>query len=89
VRSITTEAVHAAASVMTLGLLPSQLDRFKASADVQVLADLLTVLAGVLALRVLRRTTRRQEQRAARLAGTIPRSGADRATPLGAEQESS
>jgi Protein kinase domain/Domain of unknown function (DUF4328) len=88
VRSITTEAVHAAASVMTLGLLPSQLDRFQASADVQVLADLLTVLAGVLALGVLRRTTRRQEQRAARLAGTIPRSGADLATPLGAEQES-
>jgi hypothetical protein len=69
VRSITTEAVHAAASVMTLGLLPSQLDRFQASADVQVLADLLTVLAGLLALGVVRRTTRRQEQRAARLAG--------------------
>jgi serine/threonine protein kinase len=69
VRSITTEAVHAAASVMTLGLLPSQLDRFQASADVQVLADLLTVLAGLLALAVVRRTTRRQAQRAARLAG--------------------
>jgi Protein kinase domain/Domain of unknown function (DUF4328) len=69
VRSITTEAVHAAASVMTLGLLPSQLDRFQASADVQVLADLLTVLAGLLALRVVRRTTMRQEQRVARLAG--------------------
>jgi hypothetical protein len=70
VRSITTEAVHAAASVMTLGLLPSQLDRFQASADMQVLADLLTVLAGVLALGVVRRTTLRQEQRAARLAGS-------------------
>jgi Protein kinase domain/Domain of unknown function (DUF4328) len=70
VRSITTEAVHAAASVMTLGLLPSQLDRFQASADVQVLADLLTVLAGLLALGVVRRTTMRQEQRAARLAGS-------------------
>jgi serine/threonine protein kinase len=69
VRSITTEAVHAAASVMTLGLLPSQLDRFQASADMQVLADLLTVLAGLLALGVVRRTTLRQEQRAARLAG--------------------
>jgi Protein kinase domain/Domain of unknown function (DUF4328) len=70
VRSVTTEAVHAAASVMTLGLLPSQLDRFQASADVQVLAELLTVLAGLLALRVVRRTTLRQEQRAARLAGS-------------------
>jgi Protein kinase domain/Domain of unknown function (DUF4328) len=70
VRSITTEAVHAAASVMTLGLLPSQLDRFQASADMQVLADLLTVLTGVLALGVVRRTTLRQEQRAARLAGS-------------------
>jgi Protein kinase domain/Domain of unknown function (DUF4328) len=69
VRSITTEAVHAAASVMTLGLLPAQLDRFQASADVQVLADLLTVLAGLLAVAVVRRTTVRQEQRAARLAG--------------------
>jgi hypothetical protein len=68
VRSITTESVHAAASVMTLGLLSSQLDRFQASADMQVLADLLTVLAGLLALRVVRRTTRRQERRAARLA---------------------
>jgi hypothetical protein len=70
VRSITTEAVHAAAQVMTLGLLPSQLDRFQASADMQVLADLLTVLAGLLALGVVRRTTLRQEQRAARLAGS-------------------
>jgi hypothetical protein len=70
VRSVTTEAVHAAASVMTLGLLPSQLDRFQASADVQVLAELLTVLTGLLALGVVRRTTRRQEQRAARLAGS-------------------
>jgi hypothetical protein len=70
VRSVTTEAVHAAASVMTLGLLPSQLDRFQASADMQVLAELLTVLAGLLALRMVRRTTMRQEQRAARLAGS-------------------
>jgi hypothetical protein len=70
VRSITTEAVHAAASLMTLGLLPSQLDRFQASADMQVLADLLTMLAGLLAVRVVRRTTLRQEQRAVRLAGS-------------------
>jgi hypothetical protein len=70
VRSITTEAVHAAASVMTLGLLPAQLDRFQASADMQVLADLLTVLAGLLAVGVVRRTTMRQERRAAHLAGS-------------------
>ncbi len=70
VRSITTEAVHAVASLMTLGLLPSQLDRFQASADMQVLADLLTVLAGLLALGVVHRTTMRQEQRAERLAGS-------------------
>jgi serine/threonine-protein kinase len=77
VRSITTEAVHAAASVMTLGLLPSQLDRFQASADVHVLAELLTVLAGLLALGVVRRTTLRQEQRVAHLAGSrgLHRSG--------------
>jgi hypothetical protein len=35
-----------------------------------VLADLLTVLAGLLAVGVVRRTTLRQEQRAARLAGS-------------------
>ena len=70
VRSITTEAVHAAADVMLLGLLPEQLDRFQASAGMQVLADLLTVLTGLLALRVVRRTTARQDERAARLAGT-------------------
>ena len=70
VRSITTEAVHAAADVMLLGLLPEQLDRFQASAGMQVLADLLTVLTGLLALRVVRRTTARQDDRAARLAGT-------------------
>ena len=33
-------------------------------------ADLLTVLTGLLALRVVRRTTARQDDRAARLAGT-------------------
>ena len=70
VRSITTEAVHAAADVMLLGLLPEQLDRFQPSAGMQVLADLLTVLTGLLALRVVRRTTARQDDRAARLAGT-------------------
>jgi Protein kinase domain/Domain of unknown function (DUF4328) len=68
VRSITTSAVHAAADFMLLGLLPEQLDRFQASAGMQVVADLLTVLCGLLALRVVRRTTARQGERAARLA---------------------
>ena len=70
VRSITTEAVHAAADLMLLGLLPEQLDRFQPSAGMQVLADLLTVLCGLLALRVVRRTTARQHDRATRLAAT-------------------
>jgi serine/threonine-protein kinase len=68
VRSITTAAVHAAADFMLLGLLPEQLDRFQASAGMQVVADLLTVVCGLLALRVVRRTTTRQGERAARLA---------------------
>src|SRR5829696_1637578 len=67
VRSITTSAVHAAADFMLLGLLPEQFDRFQASAGMQVVADLLTVLCGLLALRVVRRTTARQGERAARL----------------------
>jgi serine/threonine protein kinase len=70
VRSITTEAVHAAADLMLLGLLPEQLDRFQPSAGMQILADLLTVLCGLLALRVVRRTTARQHDRANRLATT-------------------
>src|SRR5829696_4397015 len=68
VRSITTSAVHAAADFMLLGLLPEQFDRFQASAGMQVVADLLTVLCGLLALRVVRRTTSRQGERAAHLA---------------------
>ena len=63
VRSITTEAVHAAADLMLLGLLPEQLDRFQPSAGMQILADLLTVVCGLLALRVVRRTTARQHDR--------------------------
>jgi serine/threonine protein kinase len=70
VRSITTEAVHAAADLMLLGLLPEQLDRFQPSAGMQILADLLTVLCGLLALRVVGRTTARQHDRATRLAAT-------------------
>jgi serine/threonine-protein kinase len=70
VRSVTTDAVHAAADLMLLGLLPDRLDRFQASAGMQVLADLLTVLCGLLALRVVGRTSARQDERAARLAAT-------------------
>jgi ABC-type Fe3+ transport system permease subunit len=70
VRSITTEAVHAAADLMLLGLLPERFDRFQASAGMQILADLLTVLCGLLALRVVRRTTARQHDRATRLTTT-------------------
>jgi serine/threonine protein kinase len=70
VRSITTAAVHAAADLMLLGLLPDQFDRFQASAGMQVVADLLTVLCGLLALRVVGRATARQDERAARLAAT-------------------
>jgi hypothetical protein len=42
----------------------------------QVLADLLTVLCGLLALRVVRRATARQDERAARVAasGALARS---------------
>jgi hypothetical protein len=68
VRSVTTQSVHAAASFMLLGLLPEQLDRYQASAGAQVLADLLTVLTGLLALRVVRRVSARQERRATYLA---------------------
>jgi Protein kinase domain/Domain of unknown function (DUF4328) len=70
VRSITTDAVHNAADLMLLGLLPERFDRFQPSAGMQVLADLLTVLCGLLALRVVRRTTARQRDRATRLAAT-------------------
>src|SRR4029450_1037274 len=66
VRSITTEAVPAAADLMLPGLLPEQFERFQPSAGMQILADLLTVLCGLLALRVVRRTTARQQERATR-----------------------
>jgi serine/threonine-protein kinase len=70
VRSITTEAVHSAADLMLLGLLPERLDRFQASAGMQIAADLLTVVCGLLALRVVGRTTTRQHDRATRLAAS-------------------
>ncbi len=65
---MTVESVHALASVMTFGL-SRRLDAVAPSAGAQATADLLTVLAGLLALRVVRLTTARQEARATRLAG--------------------
>jgi len=70
VRSITTEAVHSAADLMLLGLLPERLDRFQASPGMQIAADLLTVVCGLLALRVVNRATTRQHDRATRLAAS-------------------
>ena len=70
VRSFTTEAVHSAADLMLLGLLPERLDRFQASPGMQIAADLLTVVCGLLALRVVGRTTTRQHDRATRLAAS-------------------
>jgi serine/threonine protein kinase len=70
VRSITTEAVHGAADFMLLGLLPERFDRFQASAGMQVVADLLTVVCALLAVAVVRRTTARQGERAARVAAS-------------------
>ena len=71
-RSVTTEVVHAVASFLLLGLVPGQLDRYQGLAAMQALADSLAVLAGLLALRVVRRTTARQEARAARMAVDQP-----------------
>jgi len=70
VRSVTTEVVHSAADLMLLGLLPEQLDRFQASPGMQIAAELLTVACGLLALRVVRRTSSRQHDRATRLAAS-------------------
>jgi Protein kinase domain/Domain of unknown function (DUF4328) len=67
-RSVTTEVVHAVASFLLLGLVPGQLDRYRGSAAMQALADSLAVLAGLLVLRVVRRTTARQQARAATMA---------------------
>jgi len=68
-RAITTESVHTLAVLMTFGLLSRPLDLVRPTSGVQAIADLLTVVAGVLALRVVRMTTDRQEAREARLAG--------------------
>jgi hypothetical protein len=71
-RAVTTESVHTLAVLMTFGLLNRPLDQVQPTSGVQALADLLTVIAGLLALRVVRMTTARQQARAARLA-TAPR----------------
>jgi serine/threonine-protein kinase len=68
-RSVTIESVHALTAFMTFGLASRQLDRFEASAGAEAVADLLTVVAGLLALRMVAKLTARQEARAARLAG--------------------
>jgi serine/threonine-protein kinase len=72
-RAITTQSVHTLAVLMTFGLLSRPLDLVRPTSGVQAVADLLTVVAAVLALRVVRMTTGRQEAREARLAGRAGR----------------
>jgi hypothetical protein len=72
-RAITTQSVHTLAVLMTFGLLSRPLDLVRPTSGVQAIADLLTVVAGVLALRVVRITTDRQEAREAWLAGRAGR----------------
>jgi hypothetical protein len=77
-RAITTQSFHTLAVLMTFGLLSAPLDLVPPNSGVQSLADLLTVVAGLLALRVVRMTTDRQEAREARLvgpAGAVGRAG--------------
>ncbi len=71
-RAITTESVHALAVLMTFGLASRALDQVQPTSGVQSLADLLSVVAGLLALRVVRIITARQEARAARVATSPP-----------------
>ncbi len=73
VRAITTESVHTLAVMMTFGLASRPLDQVQPTSGVQSLADLLTVVAGLLALRVVRIITTRQEARAAKRAVLPPR----------------
>jgi serine/threonine-protein kinase len=80
-RAITTQSVHTLAVLMTFGLLRGPLDLVPPTSGVQSFADLLSVVAGVLALRVVRMTTDRQEVREARLTGRAGR--ADRAGQAG------
>jgi serine/threonine-protein kinase len=71
-RAITTESVHTLAVVMTFGLASRPLDQVQPTSGIQSLADLLSIVAGLLALRIVRLITARQEARAARLATSPP-----------------
>jgi Protein kinase domain/Domain of unknown function (DUF4328) len=71
-RAITTESVHTLAVVMTFGLASQPLDQVQPTSGIQSLADLLSIVAGLLALRIVRLITGRQEARAARLAASPP-----------------
>jgi hypothetical protein len=70
-RAVTTESFHALAQVMTFGLLGRAIDPIRPTSGVQALADLLTAVAALLALRVVRMLTDRQQARAERL-GAVP-----------------
>jgi serine/threonine-protein kinase len=70
-RAVTTESFHTLAQVMTFGLLGRAIDVIQPTSGIQALADLLTVVAGLLALRVVRMLTDRQQARAERL-GAVP-----------------
>jgi serine/threonine protein kinase len=70
-RAVTTESFHALAQVMTFGLLGRVIDLIRPTSGVQALADLLTAVAALLALRVVRMLTDRQQARAERL-GNAP-----------------
>ena len=72
-RAITTESVHALAVLMTFGVASRPLDQVRPTSGIQSLADLLSIVAGLLALRIVRIITERQEARAARLATSPPR----------------
>jgi Protein kinase domain/Domain of unknown function (DUF4328) len=71
-RAITTESVHSLAVLMTFGLASRPLDQVQPTSGIQSLADLLSIVAGLLALRIVRIVTARQEARAARLATSPP-----------------
>jgi Protein kinase domain/Domain of unknown function (DUF4328) len=66
-RAVTTESFHGLAQVMTFGLLGRAIDLIRPTSGVQALADLLTAAAALLALRVVRMVTERQQARAERL----------------------
>jgi hypothetical protein len=71
-RAVTTESFHALAQVMTFGLLGRAIDLIRPTSGVQALADLLTAAAALLALRVVRMVTERQQDRAERLGAAQP-----------------